>query len=133
MATDVKLDQVDGSFVVLEGRVVKVAGSDFMLDSPERRQGGGPFRRALVHSQGDGLNINHHGDYPGGVSIFGVTEIFPHPTPGAPINPTLAVRGGITYEAQLIKIGGGSTTITVVLDNELSKLQSQISALNAKV
>src|ERR1700710_3193092 len=36
MATDVKLDQVDGSFLVLEGRVVKAAASDFMLASPQR-------------------------------------------------------------------------------------------------
>lgn len=133
MATDCKLDQEDGTFIHLEARVVKAVGSDFMLDSPERRQGGGPFRRALVHSQGDGLNINHHGDYPGGVSIFGVTEIFPQPTVGAPINPTLKIHGAISYEAQLVKIGGGVHTVTVVVDDELGKLQSQISVLNAKV
>jgi len=40
MATDVKLDQgVDGSFLVLEGRVVKATAADFMLDSPARRIG----------------------------------------------------------------------------------------------
>jgi len=135
MATDCKLDQEDGTFIHLEARVVKATGSDFMLDSPERRQGGGPFRRALVHSQGDGLNINHHGDYPGGVSIFGVTEIFPQPKPGIPtsINPTLVIHGAISYEAQIVKLGGGTSTVTVVLDDELSKLQSQIAALNAKV
>ena len=32
MATDVKLDEVDGTFLVLEARVVKAEASDFMLD-----------------------------------------------------------------------------------------------------
>jgi hypothetical protein len=53
--TDVRLDEgSDGSFIVLEGRVVKAAGSDFMLDSSERRIGKKPFRRALVHDQNAG-------------------------------------------------------------------------------
>ena len=38
MTTDIKLDQGDGSFLVLEGRVVKATASDLMLDSPARRK-----------------------------------------------------------------------------------------------
>ena len=68
MATDVKLDQADGSFLHLEARVVKAVGSDFMLDAPERRTAANPFRRALVHNQNDGLTVNFAGDYPGGVT-----------------------------------------------------------------
>ena len=70
MATDVRLDQVDGTFVVVQGRVLKVEASDFMLDSPDRHKGAGN-RRALVHDQSDGLTVNFNGDYPGGVAING--------------------------------------------------------------
>lgn len=71
LTTDVRLDQVDGTFIELEARVVKAIASDFMLDSPSRRLGGGPNRRALVHDQRDGLTINFNGDYPGGVTVDG--------------------------------------------------------------
>ena len=71
MTTDVRLDQVDGTFLELQARVVKAIASDFMLDQPSRRKGGGPHRRALVHDQNDGLTINFNGDYPGGVTIAG--------------------------------------------------------------
>ena len=71
MAIDVRLDEVDGSFIVLDGRVVKAASSDFMLDAPGHRKAPNPFRRALVHDQSDGLTINFSGDYPGGVTVGG--------------------------------------------------------------
>jgi hypothetical protein len=71
MTTDVRLDEVDGTFVVVQGRVLKVQATDLMLDSPERHSGAGPNRRALVHDQSDGLTINFNGDYPGGVAING--------------------------------------------------------------
>lgn len=70
MATDVRLDQVDGTFVVVQGRVLEVEASDFMLDSPDRHKGAGN-RRALVHDQSDGVTVNFNGDYPGGVAING--------------------------------------------------------------
>jgi hypothetical protein len=71
MPTDVRLDDVDGSFVVVQSRVLKVEASDFMLDSPDRHTGSPGNRRALVHDQSDGLTINFNGDYPGGVAING--------------------------------------------------------------
>jgi hypothetical protein len=71
LTTDVRLDQGDGTFLELEARVVKAIASDFMLDLPSRRKGGGPHRRALVHDQSDGLTINFNGDYPGGVTVTG--------------------------------------------------------------
>src|SRR6266446_1921162 len=114
MATDVKLDQgSDGSFLVLEGRVVKVIGSDFMLDSPARHTGSTPFRRALVHTSGDGLAMNFGGDYPGGVTIDGIAELIPQRPPSLPPGfvANLVIRGGITYETQGVT-AGGTTTIT---------------------
>ena len=61
MATDVKLDEVDGTYVVIDSRVVLAQASDFMLDSAEHHTAGGEFRRALVHNQNDGLTINFNG------------------------------------------------------------------------
>jgi hypothetical protein len=143
MATDVKLDQEDGSFLVLEGRVVKVTAADFMLDSPARRIGSKPFRRALVHNQSDGLTVNFANDYQGGITLNGVVEISPQSPKGGPlsltINPTpiLKVRGGIEFEFQStpkLAVGGGESTVTTFnLHSELTKLQNQISALQAKV
>jgi hypothetical protein len=72
MATDIKLDQQGGNWLVLEGSVLKTTASDFILDAPARRRGGpSPHRRALVHDPGDGLTINFAGDYPGGVTVTG--------------------------------------------------------------
>ena len=33
MTTDVKLDEIDGTYVVLDARVVKALGADFMLQA----------------------------------------------------------------------------------------------------
>src|SRR6185436_20443835 len=111
----VKLDQVDGSFLVLEGRVVKATAADFMLDSPARRIKPTPFRRALVHNQSDGLTVNFNGDYPGGITLNGVAEIIPHFDPGTgiakkPLNAAapLVVRGDISFQTPThIVVGGG--------------------------
>ena len=123
------------TWIFVKDSVVKAVSSDFMLDSAERRQGGAPFQRALVHNQNDGLTVNFNGEYPGGVTVVGVTEIIPQRQQGQlpPFVPTRVVRGGISDEAQGAKLGGGTTTVTVFLDQELSKLQSQISELSAKI
>ena len=116
---------------------LNVHGSDLTLDSPARRKPGGPrLRRALVHDESDGLTINFNGDYVGGVTLVGVTQIVPHRAPGilqALIPPTLVVRGGISYEVQGTKIDGGNTTITVSLTDELAKLDRQVFELAQKV
>jgi hypothetical protein len=76
MLTDVKLDAGDGSFVLVQGRVLKVEGSDLVLDAPERRkESQTPNRRALVHDFQDGLTINFNRDYPGGVTIAGNVSV----------------------------------------------------------
>lgn len=142
MATDVKLDQVDGSFLVLEGRVVKVTAADFMLDSPERHKGGGPHRRALVHDQSDGLTVNFNGDYPGGITLNGVTSIIPHLEPSNPnfppplnIQATLVVDGDIAFKTptHIVVAGGDPGGKTLSLNRELKNLQEQISKLIARV
>jgi hypothetical protein len=72
MPTDIKIDEGDGSWVVVEADVLKTTAAELMLDSPHRRQpGGAPLRRALVHDTNDGLTINFNGDYRGGVTIVG--------------------------------------------------------------
>jgi hypothetical protein len=68
MPTDIKLDDVDGNWVIVESAVLKSTAIDFLLDAPSRRGAGG-FRRALTHDGGDGLTINMSGDYPGGVTV----------------------------------------------------------------
>lgn len=145
MTTDVRLDQGDGSFLELDARVVKAISSDFMLDHPDRRNGGGPHRRALVHDQNDGLTINFANDYHGGVTLTAVREISPHQIPedGTFIHvdptPILVVRGGLTFEVHSKSPltvggdGGGLKVTTMSLIDELTKLQNQISALQAKV
>ena len=134
MATDVRLDEGDGTFLVLAARVVKAEASDFILDSAERRQPGhGGARRALVHDQRDGLTINFNGDYPGGVTLVRVVEIVPH-------GKALAVRGAITYEAEQLtgaegegSIPGETHTITVNVDELFNAHQAEILALRARI
>ena len=75
MSTDIKLDEVDGNWLVLEGAVVKTTATDLMIDSPGNRSSTSGFRRALVHDQRDGLTINFNADYPGGVTIGGNLKV----------------------------------------------------------
>ena len=92
MATDIKLDQQNGQWVVVEGSVLKTTAADLIIDNPGRRRGGqSPFRRALVHDSQDGLTINFGGDYPGGVTITGnVTVTGEITAAGAALGATVA-------------------------------------------
>lgn len=120
MPTDIRLDQGDGTFLELDARVVKVLGSDFMLDQPDRRRGGGPHRRALVHDQNDGLTINFAGDFPGGITLVDVN--------------TLQVRGDITFGVPGASSSEHGRVLTPVsLSKTISELESQINALSSKV
>jgi hypothetical protein len=143
--TDLTLDDVDGTYLVLNARVIKNEASDFMLDAADRHKGGGPFRRALVHDESDGLTVNFGADYPGGVTISGPVNM-PGPVniPGpvklagvvelAPTLKRLVVHGDISYETHGFRLaGGGVTTITVVLQETLSALQGQITDLTTRV
>ena len=63
MDADFKFDLTRSGWAVIEGSVLDAKVSDIILDSPARRgPGGGPFRRALVHDQSDGLTVNFNGE-----------------------------------------------------------------------
>lgn len=114
MATDIKIDQQGGNWVVVEGSVLKTTAADFMLDSPARRgAGGSPHRRALVHDFGDGLTINWANDYRGGVTVVG----------------KLAVTGDLT-------VGSPGVTLKVHLDNlhaRVNELENTVRILGELV
>jgi len=123
MSTDVRLDQVDGSFLELDARVVKAISSDFMLDQPSRRKGGGPHRRALVHDQNDGLSINFSGDYPGGVTITGVRFL----------DVTGDLQFRISRHDEILLEGGNPPDETVKLGDLIKTLRLEIADLKAQV
>lgn len=123
MTTDVRLDQVDGSFLELDARVVKAISSDFMLDEPSRRKGGGPHRRALVHDQNDGLSINFSGDYPGGVTITGVRFL----------DVTGDLQFRISHHDEILLKGGNPPDETVKLGDFIKTLRLEIADLKAQV
>ena len=89
--TDLRLDEVDGNYVVIDSRVLKSTASDFVLDSPGRHTGRHGLRRALVHDQRDGLTINYNRDYPGGVTINDVVAI--HSRTGLAITDVAEING----------------------------------------
>ncbi len=130
MTTDIILDQGNEDTIELSARVVKINGSDLIIDYNLRRKNNSPFRRALVHDQNDGLTINWNSDYPGGVSINKVAHIYP-------INDSLVIHGGISYEVNGLALdrhgGVRPSRITVSLDEELGKLRNEISQLNTKI
>ena len=75
MATDIKLDQQDGSWVVVDSAVLKTTATDLIIDAPSRRGNRpGPHRRALVHDAQDGLTINFNGELFAGVADL--TNVF---------------------------------------------------------
>jgi hypothetical protein len=117
MTTDVRLDQADGTFLELEARVVKAIASDFMLDLPSRRKGGGPHRRALVHDQNDGLTVNFNGDYPGGVTVVGNLVVTGE-----------LVLAGVALSAAIDKLQSALININSV-DVRLTTLEQTVSSL----
>lgn len=141
MSTDVKLDQGDGRFLNLEAQFVKAVASDFMLDIPNRRKTATPSRRALVHDFNDGLTLNWDGDYPGGITLIGVSQIIPLTVPKDPPvpNPVLVVRGAISYEIDLpvdpLQGGapGDTHTQTVNINDLFDSLIDLIKNLTARV
>jgi hypothetical protein len=94
MATDIKLDQQGGNWVVVESQTLKTTATDLIIDAPARRGGQpGPFRRALVHDNQDALTINYAGDYRGGVTV----------------NSSLSVTGDISVAGH--KVGATLSTL----------------------
>lgn len=94
----------NGDWLDVASRIVKVTGTDLMLDSPGRRANRTAFRRAVVHGWNDTLTLNYNRDYPGGVLVQGRVQM----------------PDGAT-------IGGQDVAATI------SSLSSQITALTARV
>src|SRR5689334_884769 len=147
MATDVVLDGHDGSWVVIEGHALQAKVSDVLVDSAERRGGkAGEYRRALVHTEGDGLAINFGNDYTGGLTLHGVAGILPVPAAPKQPNevfgalPTLVIYGGISFQmgspARPNPVGVNYTTVDLgaylgTLQSEINSLTKRIAALEA--
>jgi len=119
-----------------------VQGHDLLLDSAARRKPNGPtFRRALVHDENDGLTMNFNEDYPGGVTLNGVTSITPHSEPrGTGISqifqpdPTLVINGDISYRLPSVQhLGPDISDQPVLLSAEMSKIQSQLLELTNRI
>lgn len=78
MATDVLLDDHDGTWITLNAKVVSTSASAVMVDNPDHRLPDSPeYRRALAHNRDDGLTVNFGDDYPGGLTLRGVVRITP--------------------------------------------------------
>ena len=157
MTTDLRLDDVDGTYVVVEGSVLKATTTDFMLDSPTRHSNNHQFRRALVHNQQDGLTINYNNDYPGGVTIndivalisrsHGITvsdvkEISGFKVSGAATGgsggaggsagaTSLVLRGEVLIEKNPSSSTASAETMS--LHVALSELQSQVQHLTRRI
>ena len=69
---DIKFENND---VIVEGSALEVNAPDIKLDFEPRRSSSAGQRRALVHDFQDGLTVNWSEDYPGGVTIRGVTKV----------------------------------------------------------
>ena len=142
MANDILLEGPGHpDWVVVQSPVLKLEGHDVLIDSSERRKSNTPFRRALVHDQGDGLTVNFANDYPGGVLLNGVVAISPNP-PAQPLHigglptvlPAVAVHGDITYETTgFALVGGGTPRVTVSITHEINALHGLIDDLTARV
>jgi len=150
MPTDIVLDERDGNWLQLDAAAIHARASDFMLDQPARRRAGSrkPFRRALVHDEGDGLTINFGNDYPGGVTINNVAKITPAPPPARPVSrvaravprrnsPDLLIEGGVRFKwfasDQLLLGHPAEEDKMVSLQSLLQGLQDRIDELEARV
>lgn len=130
MATDIKLDQHGGDWLVVEGAVLKATATDFMLDSPQRRgAGGGAYRRALVHDFQDGLTINYNGDYPGGVTVAGNLAVN-----GEVKASGMDLHAAVTsLQSSLNSLEVGSSNVAYRLDNIEKTLAALVELAGAAV
>jgi hypothetical protein len=123
MATDIKLDQQGGNWLVAESQVLKSTATDLMLDAQSRRRGGpSTHRRALVHDYNDGLTLNYAGDYPGGVTLTG----------DARVSGDLRVVGELAVDGGLL-VDGERVESTRFLESNLRWAEDRIAALEKTV
>ena len=144
MEGDVKLDQFYSNWVTIEGDVLSARTADFILDSPARRgSGGGANRRALVHDQKDGLTLNFNQDYPGGITLNGVSYISPKSQRVGPSGRFVSTRtvseleidGGIEFvwdNGPTAEIRGRVSHEKVSLQSLIVDLQQQVADLTQR-
>lgn len=134
MATDIKLDQQGGNWLVAESQIFKSTASDIMLDAPTRRRGGAsPYRRALVHDFNDGLTLNYAGDYPGGVTVHGALAATGAVSAGGAVSVAgdAVVAGDLSVTGELIV--GGEPLTTRYLEGQLGQAEARIASLEKTV
>jgi hypothetical protein len=140
--TDVRLDTGGNQdWITVQAAKVEVKASDLMLDSSARRAGGDQrgYRRALVHDSGDGLTINWDNDYPGGVTLHGVTHLHPRQTADDElqlergVEPLVVVHGGIVYQTRKMRWGRQPEVAEHNLGMEITELQRQVAELTQRV
>lgn len=133
MATDLKLDQGGGGWLVAEADVLKTTAADLMLDSPGRRAGaGGPHRRALVHGQGDQLVLNFAGDYSGGVTVPGTVTA----SGDVVVTGRLHLRGASTSVEDVDDLQRVLASLAGMVDEcrrRLDRLENQMTTLTSFV
>jgi len=152
--SDILLDSGDGTYITLDGRVVKAKAADLMLDFEARHRPDRPGpRRALVHDQRDGLTINYNNDYPGGVTINDVVSI-KNRFSGIKLDGVSQVTGvsaSASSSTGSSGSGAGKTTITLLghiivetnpddrsplrasLQQTIGQLQMQLETLSKRV
>ncbi len=119
MKSDVKLN---GSNITIEANHIETTAHDLKLNHPQRRKGGGPHRRALVHGFKDELVLNYARDYPGGVSVHGALEVLGNKNqPILRVNPTYGnlVLGGSGADGDLwLNDRKGQPSIKIAADEK---------------
>jgi hypothetical protein len=111
MATDIKLDQQGGNWLVAESQVLKSTATDLMLDAQSRRRGGpSTHRRALVHDYNDGLTLTGDARVSGDLRVVG----------------ELAVDGGLLVDGERVES-------TRFLESNLRWAEDRIAALEKTV
>lgn len=129
MPTDIKLDQVDGNWLIIEGNVLMTTASNLMLDSPGRRKpGGSAHRRALVHDAQDGLTINFAADYPGGVTVVGNLAVTGDLRVGSMVSVIGAISALQDALADLHATAGNSGSRLDTLEHTVAQLTEMVGA-----
>lgn len=128
--SDILLNDGDGNWLTLDATVIQSRASDLILDSQARRGANtSGLRRALVHDQQDGLTINYNGDYPGGVSLVGVSRLNLRPRTvdgGSPKLPKSAAAGDVVLVHTVTRIGnqivGEDSTVWICVGQALTAI-----------
>ena len=123
MASDILLNGENDDWVTINGAVVNVKASDLIIDADAfHTDGGGPFRRALVHTEDDGLAVNFEDDYPGGTKIRGARlRLWIQPDSALPKEGSVGELI-LTFKKDPASITGGETALWLCVGNRQSIL-----------